>query len=574
MRRICILVLIFTIASCSNPARKDPKNDKEFDNWSGIELSRLTNEKPENLQLLGMVWGFLKYYHPAVGKGLYNWDYELFRMMPSYLDAETIVERDQVLLRWINSLGEFKTGKKGVTADKAAIKISPDLDWIGKSGFSPELVAKLNEVRNAKRPEKHYYLALTPGAGNPVFNNENSYSWKNSPDPGFRLLALYRYWNIIQYYFPYKNLIERDWKDVLKEYIPVLISAKNEIAYRLALIRLIGQVHDSHAQVYGQDKSLSDYFGSNYAPAELSFIEGKAVVTGFYHEKYKEETGLATGDVVTSINQKSIDSILVERLPLNPASNYPTQLRNLAAKLLRTTETSINIEIERDHKFYSKVLKTYPMSALFDNRKQEHDTCFKMLSPRLAYIHNGALKKGHIPKLWEIIRSTEGLIIDIRNYPGDFPLYDLGKYLLPERLPFVKFTTGSIENPGLFSFTKTLKIGKTNKEYYRGKVVILVNEQTQSSAEFHAMAYQVTPGAKVIGSTTAGADGNVSQLFLPGGIKTMISGIGVYYPDGKETQRVGIVPDLEIKPTIEGVKAGRDEVLEKAIEFFGELKSS
>jgi C-terminal processing protease CtpA/Prc len=46
----------------------------------------------------------------------------------------------------------------------------------------------------------------------------------------------------------------------------------------------------------------------------------------------------------------------------------------------------------------------------------------------------------------------------------------------------------------------------------------------------------------------------------------MISGIGVYYPDGKETQRIGIVPDIEVKPTIRGILEGKDELLEKAIE--------
>jgi C-terminal processing protease CtpA/Prc len=69
----------------------------------------------------------------------------------------------------------------------------------------------------------------------------------------------------------------------------------------------------------------------------------------------------------------------------------------------------------------------------------------------------------------------------------------------------------------------------------------------------------------VIGSTTAGADGDVSSFALPGNLRTMISGNGVYYPDGRETQRVGIVPDIEVKPTLQGIRAGRDEVLEKAI---------
>jgi C-terminal processing protease CtpA/Prc len=47
----------------------------------------------------------------------------------------------------------------------------------------------------------------------------------------------------------------------------------------------------------------------------------------------------------------------------------------------------------------------------------------------------------------------------------------------------------------------------------------------------------------------------------------MISGIGVYYPDGKETQRIGIVPDIEVKPTIKGFRQGRDELLERAIKI-------
>lgn len=45
----------------------------------------------------------------------------------------------------------------------------------------------------------------------------------------------------------------------------------------------------------------------------------------------------------------------------------------------------------------------------------------------------------------------------------------------------------------------------------------------------------------------------------------MISGIGVFYPDKRPTQRIGIVPDIEVKPTIAGLRAQRDEVLDAAI---------
>jgi len=81
------------------------------------------------------------------------------------------------------------------------------------------------------------------------------------------------------------------------------------------------------------------------------------------------------------------------------------------------------------------------------------------------------------------------------------------------------------------------------------------------------MAYRQFPGSVVIGSTTAGADGNVSDIFLPGNVMTMISGLGIYYPDKSETQRVGIVPDIEVHPTIRGIMEGRDELIEKAVEI-------
>ena len=105
----------------------------------------------------------------------------------------------------------------------------------------------------------------------------------------------------------------------------------------------------------------------------------------------------------------------------------------------------------------------------------------------------------------------------------------------------------NLNNPGEFNFDRSKKLGSNKKSAYQGKVVLLVDERTQSQAEFTAMGFQAAPNTTVIGSTTAGADGNYSRIILPGGLATGISGIGVFYPDGSPTQRIGIVPDIEIK---------------------------
>ncbi|MBX2796528.1 MAG: hypothetical protein KTR31_02630 [Myxococcales bacterium] len=100
---------------------------------------------------------------------------------------------------------------------------------------------------------------------------------------------------------------------------------------------------------------------------------------------------------------------------------------------------------------------------------------------------------------------------------------------------------------------------------FEGAIAILIDERTQSRAEYTAMAWQTAPGAILVGSPTAGADGDASHVPLPGGQRAMISGKGVFYPDGRPTQRVGLQPDVEVRPTVAGIRAGRDEVLEAAV---------
>ena len=76
-------------------------------------------------------------------------------------------------------------------------------------------------------------------------------------------------------------------------------------------------------------------------------------------------------------------------------------------------------------------------------------------------------------------------------------------------------------------------------------------------------------GTRFIGSRTAGANGDVARFTVPGGITISFSGHDIRHADGRQLQRVGLIPDIEVKPTIAGIRAGRDEVLEKALDHLG-----
>jgi C-terminal processing protease CtpA/Prc len=189
---------------------------------------------------------------------------------------------------------------------------------------------------------------------------------------------------------------------------------------------------------------------------------------------------------------------------------------------------------------------------------------FRLLSKDVAYLKLSTVKADQAAKYIESAAGTKGLIIDIRNYPSEFMVFALGTLFVDRETNFVRFTHGDLFNPGAFHWGPPFALTPQQPQY-AGKIVILVDEVSQSQAEYTTMAFRSSPRATVLGSTTAGADGNVSAIPLPGGINSMISGIGVFYPDKKPTQRIGIVPDREVKPTIAGIRAGRDEVLEAAI---------
>ncbi|MDR2038645.1 MAG: peptidase S41 [Bacteroidales bacterium] len=572
------------------------REETEFDKGSKITIESHTPLMVTNLEILGRIWGYLKYYHPAVASGKYNWDAELFRLIPAVIQAQSIDERNQIFVDWIDRLGKIKPAKNK-TADTLEVKLQPDFAWMEDPGLGKTLSGKLKAVKDAARSTEHYYIGLTPGIGSPIFKNENPYpEMKYYDDSGLRLLALFRYWNMIEYFFPYKHLTDKNWNTVLTEFIPVFLNGNKELDYKLAILRLIASVNDTQATIVGNDNVLNRWKGINVAQYSIkivegtpyyyhpersssislkyriSFIEGKAVVTGISNnEPSVNPLVLKNGDIITHIDGSPIEEIIEKRKPFYPASNQSVQLRTIADDLLRTNDEELSLQIIRNGKPQTCKVVCSNIRYL-SGRNFSKVSSHKFLSSDIGYIWPETLMNDSIPVIMRKFRDTKGVIIDFRCYPRkDFTAFTLGSYLTPQPTEFLKFTKGSIVQPGRFTFSEVLKIGDENNEnYYKGKIIIIVNEVTQSSAEYHAMAFQTAPEAKVIGSITAAADGNVSWIVFPGNVQTMITGIGVYYPDGRETQRVGIALDMEVKPTIRGITEGRDELLEKAMEIINE----
>ena len=102
---------------------------------------------------------------------------------------------------------------------------------------------------------------------------------------------------------------------------------------------------------------------------------------------------------------------------------------------------------------------------------------------------------------------------------------------------------------------------------YKGSTVLLIDERAISQAEHTGLFLKAASDITFVGGGTTGANGDVTEFILPGGITVRLTGQNVRFPDGRQLQRIGLVPDIEVRPTVRGFRAGRDEVLEKAIAY-------
>lgn len=532
----------------------------QYEQDSGIRLTTLSDSQRANLVALAKVWGFIKYYHPQSAAGAISMDAELFRLMPKILNA-TPQARDAVLQAWISSLGEIKpcTGCKDTSSAELAHAKDHWLQW----QLSPELNALLAKVYASELPEKHYWVKPGPIPA-PVFN-EKPYADVPTEDTGFRLLAVFRFWNMIHYYSPYRHLTEQPWISQLETAISAVVRATNEQDYLLAMARLVGAVKDSHTQLKMSGAQLRRYIGDFAAPALVRFVGGMPVI----YKLQADNTGLKTGDVLVQINGQPVAQRIARLKAIFAGSNDASQLAILAPFLLWHTSEQLSVDVKRDDNVLTLKL---PMQS-FSNAQLEYgyhshgEQGYHLRDDNIGYLRLDKMAGVDVDAMMAELTNSKGLVIDIRNYPSQFVVFSLGKYLHPKPVDFVRFTQMEPANPGQFNWSETFQVGEVNSQYYKGKLVILIDETSQSQAEYTTMAFRASPNAIVMGSHSAGADGNISQITLPGGMSTTISGLGVYYPDGKATQQIGIVPDIVVKPTIAGIRDGRDEVLEQAIAY-------
>ncbi len=368
-------------------------------------------------------------------------------------------------------------------------------------------------------------------------------------------------WNIFQHFFPYFDVVKTDWNASLTMALKDAYRDKTALDFLQTMRKFTADLEDCHIRVHLKGDKSSDYS----APVLWDWIENQLVITDIYDQTI---TNIHIGDVVVEINGVTAKEAREnEEQYISAATEGWKRYRSLNALLSGEKDAEFHLKIKRDGKTFDETLHASLSMREYYNLSRKDIVNRKEIEAGIHYLNLDAISMDEINKLMPELEKAKAIICDLRGYPkGNHGLIN---HLLKEKEDSKWMFVPQIIYP---DYEKV-----TYKEFgwqmqpvepaLTAKVVFITNGRAISYAESVMGYIEDFQLATIVGQPTAGTNGNVNSFTLPGVYTITWTGMRVLKHDGSPHHGVGIIPHVLVERTVKGVKAGRDEFLEKAIEI-------
>jgi C-terminal processing protease CtpA/Prc len=388
-----------------------------------------------------------------------------------------------------------------------------------------------------------------------------TYADEPYPTREHRILALFRFWSVIHYFYPYLPLMNGSWDEDLAEMLPRFESAATENDYVDAVAKLAARIPDAHVMVSGTD-AVARLVGGGRAPLATRVIEEQVVVTAVLDPAIR---GIAVGDTIVAIDHEAIAARKARLGKIIAASNE-NRLAFLEARAVLTgplgTSTLVTVRGADGETHDVAVSPTVLPKA-----PERSGAVYRLIADGIGYVDLDRLTIADVEPMVAALADTRAIVLDMRDYPHE-SMGPLAAHLnFRHAKVAAQFYEPLVTRGNVASSYDEQPLPDVGKAPYRGQTVMLIDERTMSQAEHTGLVIEAANGCKFVGSQTAGANGDLTSLSLPVGIYVSFSGHDVRHADGRPLQRIGLVPDVTVLPTIADIRAGRDEVLERAITY-------
>ncbi len=303
-------------------------------------------------------------------------------------------------------------------------------------------------------------------------------------------------------------------------------------------------------------------FDTKYGLFEVKQIDWQKV-----HDDFRPLVNVSTTDG----QLYKIFTDMINLLNDNHVNLYPTNgtLPVYPGGLLRVVNRKVIItKAQEDYDF--DVVKKY----ITDIKQHTSNLTSAKLPESIGYLNikgTDSMKDAEkaMNEVIGLLNSRKGLVIDIRGFNGgsDFVTQVIAGHFATEKKLYM--TTRKRNGPQHNNFTEALEwfVEPHGAAQYTKPIILLTSRFSQSTAETFALAMNELAHVKLLGDTTAGSYSDNPTTEMYNGWMFSISVGDFRAADGKSYEGIGTAPDIWMVNTKEDLLAGKDRVLEQAIDL-------
>lgn len=373
-------------------------------------------------------------------------------------------------------------------------------------------------------------------------------------------------WNVFQHFYPYFDVVNIDWDKVLTETLQEALQNKTSDEFYDTLSKMVAKLQDGHGYIfYKRENELGGL------SIRVEWIENKCVITASKDSLFQK------GDIIQSINGIEAEEYLIEREKYVSGSPQLKRYRALNQFGSGSLGSKVIIQLIRNNnKIELETTRSKEMRGFFFNPISEFNfPDIQEIGENIYYVNLKSTSQEEFNKRINELASAKGIIFDFRSdgkYKRDIKLVDLHKivsHIIDTTVTSQKWNVPQIIYPDqeFIEFNERHWQIEPNEPSLNSKIVFIIDAHVVSSGETFLGIIENYNLAETVGSVTAGTNGNVNYIHLPGGFKIMWTGMKVLKHDGSQHHLIGIKPTYPVEKTIKAIKEGHDEFLEKALEI-------
>lgn len=421
---------------------------------------------------------------------------------------------------------------------------------------------------------------LPRGAGSfpqrPAEPDANRFS---GDDRSTRLAAVIMAWNILQHYYPYFDVVETDWPAAMRAALQRAATDQDACAFLETLQVLIAALKDGHGGVMHACRAdpavpplglywVGERLIITRIAAETAMSQPAAAAGSEAAESAGDLAGLRAGDEIIAIDGTPTAAAFA-KFAARTSSATPqwTRWRAVRQMLDGPRGTRVRLEVESSGG-ERRTVELERSASPFDVRlNPPRPAAVCELQPGIMYLDFQRASDQEFAAALEQFVAARGIIVDARGYPRSSALLQLAAHTTKRQLLSSRWLVPTPAKPDRvdMTFDESHWPVPAQKPLIRAELVFLTDGRAISAAETNMQIVAHYELGEIVGSATAGTNGNVNPFTLPGGYTVYWTGMKVLNRDGSRHHGVGVRPTIPLEPTRAGIAAGRDELLERAL---------